>query len=58
MSTKKPTPAPVLMKRANYFMPPAMIEGLNEVAQKRGGTASDHLRKAVRTYLKRLGTNV
>lgn len=46
------------MKRVNHFMPLPMIDGLNAIAQVKGGTASDHLRKAVRTYLKRLGTTV
>jgi hypothetical protein len=59
--SKKPAPKadePALMKRVNHFMPVPMVEGLTAVAQRKGGTASDHLRKAVRQYLKRHGTAV
>lgn len=54
--SKKPTPQPEpeSMKRVNHFMPLDMIAGLNAAAKTKGGTASDHLRKAVHTYLRRL----
>jgi len=55
--SKKPVaptvaPAPV-MKRANYFLPQDMIDGLAKVAAMKGGTSSEHLRRAVSAYLKR-----
>jgi hypothetical protein len=53
-----PTPAePVRMTRHNVFMPPAQLEGLSRVASAKGGTAAEHLRKAVGTYLKRVDTH-
>lgn len=51
---KTPTAPPAdNMKRHNVFMPPEHIAGLNTIAQAKGGTAADHLRKAVAGYLKR-----
>ena len=54
--SKKPatkTAAPV-MKRHNVFMPQELLDGLDAAATEKGGTAAEHLRKAVAQYLKRL----
>jgi metal-responsive CopG/Arc/MetJ family transcriptional regulator len=55
MSKIKPTVAPELpnMKRHNVFMPQSFLDGLSKLAAEKGGTSSDHLRKAVSSYLKR-----
>jgi hypothetical protein len=62
MRTSKtpPKPAPT-MKRANYFLPQSVINGLAQVAEhqtaKQGSrvTAAEVLRKAASAYLKRFG---
>lgn len=41
------------MKRSNYFIPEAYKKGLRKIAKIKGGTESEHLREAVRVYLKR-----
>lgn len=59
--SKKPTPKTSStitangMKRSNYFMPLAMVDGLNTLAARKGGVAAEHVRKAVGQYLKRHG---
>jgi predicted DNA-binding protein len=53
--SKKSAPADpsANMKRTNYFMPEPMRDGLNLLADKKGGTAAEHVRRAVGQYLKR-----
>lgn len=41
------------MLRSNYFLPVSMKDGLNALAERRGTTAADLVRKAVGTLLKR-----
>ncbi len=48
-----PTAAAPVMKRANFFFSQDQLAGLDKVAQQKGGTASEHLRKALASYLKR-----
>lgn len=43
------------MKRANYFMPLEVIQGLQTLAARKGVTAAEVLRQAARTHLKRNG---
>lgn len=46
------------MKRANYFMPVPMIDGLNALADRKGLKAAELVRRAVQTMLKRNGIDV
>lgn len=39
------------MERYNLYMPPEMIQRLDALAVRTGLTISDHMRRAVETYL-------
>lgn len=52
MTTSKAKPA-APMTRSNYYVPEDFKAGLRKMAKTKGGTAADHLRKAVEQYLRR-----
>lgn len=43
------------MKRTNVFLPEQQRAGLKWVAERSGGTPSEHLRRAIDEYLTRNG---